>query len=161
MYENIFNNFMYSLLSKVSIPITLLKEHAKNVRFDPPSSKTLFNLAKNSYKGRLPESSHNHKIENTPFRRPLASANSERLLEIQTTVNEYFEAERKHIFIDICSMERKNDSLLLKYVMKNDGSEFDRKHMNEMAKLVRYKLRKLPNLASIKKVLLIEDTFQT
>lgn len=155
---------MYSsLLSRTgSVPVKLLRSVVKNGPEQPPSIESVLSMAKSAFKSQfLRERSFNKFLDKEGLEsRPKRENNkNDRLIEVQTAICKYFEEERKDVFIDISRLERKGDTMVLKYIKRDESRSIESKQLNELARLIRYKLKRLPDHVQIKRVVLIEENY--
>jgi hypothetical protein len=154
---------MSSLLSKCNISVRLLKPSKKTFALISPQPETILKLARASYKidfdkfdALKGETRELHVVTKGESN----LKNFDRLSKIQSMICNYFEEESKGILIDLSKMQSKNNTLKLKFVKRDTGSVMECRKINELAKLIRYKIKRLPEYANITKVLLEEDSFK-
>lgn len=156
---------MCSLLSKASVQIVASKNRVISATpTNIPPIQSILDMAKGAFanldkKHRTTFYGCNELEKKTQEHPNFKNFRSKPLIEVQEAISKYFEEERKSILIDISSMERKNDSLIIKYIKRESTYVIDGRKINEIAKLIRYKLKRLPEHTAIKKVLLEEDNF--
>lgn len=151
---------MYSslLLRPGGVQIKLLKNVVKDASEKPPSIESVLSMAKAAFKNQFSkEKLVNNTLAGEELRKSPKQSNKNRLVEVQDAICKYFEEERKEIFIDISKLERKGDTMVLKFIKRDESRIIESRQLNELAKLIRYKLKRLPDLAQIKRVVLAED----